>query len=45
MIEVGVLLENLAQQLKSKAQLSLSPKLSSKLNPKAQVRLSSVVHY
>ena len=33
-----------AQQLKVKAQLSLSPKLSSKLNPEAQVRLSSVVH-
>ena len=33
-----------AQQLKAKAQLSLSPKLSSKLSPEAQVRLSSVVH-
>ena len=36
------LLESLAQQLKPKAQLSLSPKLSSRLSLKAQVWLSSV---
>jgi len=34
-----------AQRLKPKAQLSLSPKLSSRLSLKAQVRLSSVGHY
>ena len=45
MIEVGVLLESPAQQLKPKAQLSLSPQLSSKLSNEAQVRLSSVGHY
>ena len=44
-IEVGVLLESPAQQLKPKAQLSLSPQLSSKLSNEAQVRLSSVGHY
>ena len=44
-IEVGVLLERVAQQLKPKAQLSLSPQLSSKLSNEAQVRLSSVGHY
>ena len=45
MIEVEVLLECPAQQLKAKAQLSLSPQLSSKLSTRAQVRLSSVGHY
>ena len=45
MIEEGVLLESPAQQLKPKAQLSLSPQLSSKLSTRAQVRLSSVGHY
>ena len=44
MIEEGVLLESPAQQLKPKAQLSLSPQLSSKLSNEAQVRLSSVGH-
>ena len=37
----GHLSKNPAQRLNTKAQLSLSPKLS----PKAQVRLSSVGHY
>ena len=45
LIEAGVLLESPAQQLKPKAQLSLSPQLSSKLSNEAQVRLSSVGHY
>ena len=44
-IEVELLLESPAQQLKPKAQLSLSLQLSSKLSTKAQVRLSSVGHY
>ena len=35
-IGVGFLLESSAQQLKPKAQLSLSPQLSSKLSTKAQ---------
>ena len=41
----GIIEISPAQRLKAKAHLSLSPKLSSKLSPKAQVRLSSVVHY
>ena len=45
MIEVGILLESPAQQLKPKAQMSLSLQLSSKLSTRAQVRLSSVGHY
>ena len=45
MIFGGHLSKSPAQRLNTKAQLSLSPKLSSKLSPKAQVRLSSVGHY
>ena len=44
MIFGGHLSKSPAQRLNTKAQLSLSPKLSSKLSPKAQVRLSSVGH-
>ena len=44
-VSMDYVVKSPAQQLKVKAQLSLSPKLSSKLNPEAQVRLSSVVHY
>ena len=45
MILGGHLSKSPAQRLNTKAQLSLNPKLSSKLSPKAQVRLSSVGHY
>ena len=45
MIFGGHLSKSPAQRLNTKAQLSLSPKLSSKLSPKAVVRLSSVGHY
>ena len=44
MILEGILLKSPAQGLKAKAQVSLSPKLSSRLSHKAQVRLSSVGH-
>ena len=45
MILGGIVLKSPAQGLKAKAQVSLSPKLSSRLRHKAQVRLSSVGHY
>ena len=45
MILGGHLSKSPAQRFNTKVQLSLSPKLSSKLSPKAQVRLSSVGHY
>ena len=41
---LGITVKNPAQQLKAKTQMSLSPRLSSKVNPEDQVRLSSVVH-